>query len=169
MFEIASMNRQMTKPFYLRNFTLKGISQYNVKPLWIPRQTSLSNLFLHRHCQFSLWERISPLHKRFYLMFSTNDEDIGAVPSWLQDWELTLGLHATWPPALLQEYLKGVAKVCASFGKGKRGRLNTRAVAMSSLALSSVSSPCRLAYGFSITPVWLPGIRKKSMRANAPF
>lgn len=48
-------------------------------------------------------------------MLSTNDEDIGAVSSWLQGWELTLGLHATWPAALLQEYLKGVAKVCASF------------------------------------------------------
>lgn len=32
LLEIASMNRQITKPFYLRNFTLKGISQYNVKP-----------------------------------------------------------------------------------------------------------------------------------------
>lgn len=32
--------------------------------------------------------------------------------------ELTLGLHATWPPALLQEYLKGMAKVCASLLEG---------------------------------------------------
>lgn len=76
---------------------------------------TVSNLFLHRRCQCSLREKISLLHKRSYLVLSTNDEDIGAIPSWLQDWELTLGLHATWPPALLQEYLKGVAKVCASF------------------------------------------------------
>lgn len=32
LLEIASKSRQITKPFYLRNFTLKRISQYNVKP-----------------------------------------------------------------------------------------------------------------------------------------
>jgi len=42
--------------------------------------------------------------------------------------------------------------------------LNTRAV-----ATLSGPSPCRLAYGFSITPSWIPtGIRKKSKR-NAPL